>query len=57
MLIDPTDVFCDRTTCSPFGPAGVFYSDDNHLTTLGAEMVYRRFQGEFRWAFGGSPTP
>jgi hypothetical protein len=51
MLIDPTDLFCDRTTCSPFGAAGVFYRDDNHLTPLGAEMFYRRFATELGWVF------
>jgi peptidoglycan/LPS O-acetylase OafA/YrhL len=52
MVVDPTDVFCDDTTCLPYGPGGVYFLDDNHLTALGAEMVYRRFQQEFDEVFG-----
>jgi len=57
VLIDPTDVFCDHATCWPFGPAGLFYVDDNHAAPLGAEMIYRHFQGAFRWVFGAGPAP
>jgi peptidoglycan/LPS O-acetylase OafA/YrhL len=51
-LIDPLDVFCDRDTCRPFGPDGVYYEDDNHITELGAEKLYRHFQADFRWVYG-----
>jgi peptidoglycan/LPS O-acetylase OafA/YrhL len=52
-LIDPTEVFCDRERCSPFGPTGLFYYDANHTTELGAQMIYRRFKQDFLWVYGG----
>ena len=55
-LIDPLEVFCDRKICRPFGPAGVFYADSNHLSPLGAEMVYRKFEPDFRWVYGVGPA-
>jgi len=56
MLIDPIDVYCDREECRPFGGDGIYYSDENHLTPLGSELLYRSFRREFLWVFGGSPT-
>jgi len=52
LFIDPVNVFCDRENCLPFGDDGIFYSDENHLTPLGTEKIYRRFRREFRWVFG-----
>lgn len=51
-LIDPLDVFCHRSLCSPFGAAGIFYVDTDHLTALGDELLYRRFESDFLWVFG-----
>jgi peptidoglycan/LPS O-acetylase OafA/YrhL len=50
-LIDPLDAFCDRDQCAPFGPLGVYYLDTDHLTPLGAELLYRRFERDFLWVF------
>jgi hypothetical protein len=52
-LIDPLDVFCDSNNCSPFGPTGVFYLDTDHLSALGAELLYRHFERDFLWVFEG----
>ena len=52
LFIDPMKMFCDGRRCLPFGDRGLFYSDENHLTPLGAEMIYNGFQRELRWAFG-----
>ena len=51
-LIDPLDVFCNPDTCRPFGPEGVYYSDADHLSPLGAELLFRHFEREFVWASG-----
>jgi peptidoglycan/LPS O-acetylase OafA/YrhL len=53
-LIDPADALCDRDTCWPFGPNGVFYVDKDHLSALGTERLYRHFEGDFRWVYGGA---
>jgi len=52
-LIDPLDVFCDSNNCSPFGPTGVCYLDTDHLSALGAELLYRHFERDFLWVFEG----
>ena len=54
-LIDAVAVFCDAEYCRPFDGDGLLYSDTNHLTELGVEKLYRRYEGEFRWVFGGAP--
>ncbi len=51
-LIDPLDAFCDREKCASFGPNGVYYLDTDHLTPLGAELLYRHFERDFLWIFG-----
>lgn len=48
-VIDPIDLFCDTTTCRPFKGDKVFYLDDGHVTTLGAETIYDSFGSDFRW--------
>ena len=55
-LIDAAAVFCDTEYCRPFDGDGLLYSDTNHLTALGVEKLYRRYEGEFRWTFGGAPS-
>ena len=55
-LIDPVDVFCDRDTCWPFGPKGLYYVDKDHLSTLATEMLYRHFERDFRWVYGDGPA-
>jgi peptidoglycan/LPS O-acetylase OafA/YrhL len=51
-LIDPLDVFCDHDRCWPFGPKGVFYIDNDHLSSLGVEKLYQAFESDFRWVYG-----
>ena len=55
-LIDPVDVFCDRDTCWPFGPKGLYYVDKDHLSTLATEMLYQQFERDFRWVYGDGPA-
>jgi peptidoglycan/LPS O-acetylase OafA/YrhL len=55
-LIDPVDVFCDRATCWPYGPKGLYYLDKDHLSGLATEMLYRHFEREFRWVYGDGPA-
>jgi len=54
-LIDPIDVFCAGDKCWPFASQGVFYVDTDHLSPLGAEMLYRHFERDFRWVYGEGP--
>ena len=51
-VIDPLEVFCRPDRCLPSGHGGVFYGDSNHLTALGNELLYRRFESSFRWVYG-----
>jgi hypothetical protein len=52
-VVDPLNVFCDRDRCRSFGPNGVFYSDTDHVSAVGAEMLYQAHRGEFQWVYGG----
>ena len=47
--IDPTDVFCDRTTCRPFDGDEVLYLDTHHLSPAGADRLFDAFKGDFLW--------
>ncbi len=51
-VIDPMETFCDGQKCTSFGPQGVYYLDTDHLTSLGAEVLYRHFERDFLWIFG-----
>jgi peptidoglycan/LPS O-acetylase OafA/YrhL len=54
-LIDPAEVLCDRDTCQPFTANGLLYVDKDHLSVLGTELLYRRFERDFRWVYGDGP--
>lgn len=47
-FIDPFDALCDRTECSLIDKSVPVYSDANHLTGHGAELVLRRFRERLR---------
>jgi peptidoglycan/LPS O-acetylase OafA/YrhL len=51
-MIDPVEAFCDNDACWPFGPDGVYYVDYDHLSALGAEVLYKKFKSDFAWAVG-----
>jgi hypothetical protein len=51
-LVDPIDVFCDRSKCRQFGIDGIYYFDTDHLNGLGVERLYRSFESEFAWLYG-----
>jgi hypothetical protein len=53
-LTDPLDAFCDRDKCRSFGPNGLYYADHHHLSTVGAEAIYRHIGRDFRWVYGGN---
>jgi hypothetical protein len=55
-MIDPLDAFCDGDKCWPFGPDGVYYLDNDHVSRLGAEKLYQYFQSDFRWIFADDPS-
>jgi len=50
--IDPIDVLCNETMCSPLHDGAVVYMDFSHLNNFGAMLVYDRFRDDFDWAFG-----
>jgi peptidoglycan/LPS O-acetylase OafA/YrhL len=52
--IDPTGVFCDQTTCRPFGNNTVYYVDSHHLSPTGADLLYESFKPDFLWLDGVS---
>lgn len=47
-FIDPFDALCERTECSLIDKTAPVYSDANHLTRHGAELVLRRFREVLR---------
>ena len=47
--IDPIDLFCDAETCWPFKGNQVFFDDQQHLLTPGADKVWNSFAKDFRW--------
>jgi peptidoglycan/LPS O-acetylase OafA/YrhL len=51
-LIDPIDVFCDKAACRPVRGNTLLFSDSNHLSPAGVQLLYRHFEAEFLWAFG-----
>ena len=55
-LIDPIDLFCTSTICSPHDGRTLFFSDTNHLSTAGAERLYQKFGNEFQWALTDNDT-
>jgi peptidoglycan/LPS O-acetylase OafA/YrhL len=48
-FIDPIDLFCDSQLCKPFDGNVVYFSDGTHLETSGTDLIYDRFEREFRW--------
>jgi hypothetical protein len=52
--IDPFDVFCDETTCRPFGKDAVFFSDRHHVSPRGADEIYDAFTSDFLWLAGAA---
>jgi peptidoglycan/LPS O-acetylase OafA/YrhL len=48
-MIDPLEVFCKSDRCLASDARGSFYYDTDHLTPLGAELLYRHFESSFLW--------
>jgi len=48
--IDPTGLFCDATTCSPFDGDQVYFSDYSHVFPPGARRIFSAFRPDFEWA-------
>jgi peptidoglycan/LPS O-acetylase OafA/YrhL len=55
-LIDPAEALCDRETCWPFDAKGLRYVDKDHLSVHGTELLYARFEQDFRWVYGDGPA-
>lgn len=53
-LIDPIDVFCTAAECRPNQGRTLYYSDTNHLSPAGADLLYKVFENEFLWALTGN---
>ncbi|MEZ4322102.1 MAG: acyltransferase family protein [Myxococcota bacterium] len=47
-VIDPTDDFCDASTCRAGEGTEAWYRDSNHLTASGARRARHRFEAIFR---------
>jgi hypothetical protein len=43
-LLDPFDPLCDKSSCKMIDGTMLVYSDPNHLTKHGAELVMRSFR-------------
>jgi peptidoglycan/LPS O-acetylase OafA/YrhL len=52
-LIDPIDLFCTATECRPHNGKDLFFSDTSHLSTAGAERLYKANEHDFLWALTG----
>jgi hypothetical protein len=52
-VLDPIEVFCSTSTCSPHLGRTLFYFDSNHMSPAGADRFLRAFRSDFEWAFGG----
>jgi peptidoglycan/LPS O-acetylase OafA/YrhL len=50
--IDPMNVFCNATVCSPFKDDVVFYDDSHHLSPAGADRLYDFYEKDFLWLAG-----
>ena len=42
LVIDPTDLFCDRVSCYAVRNEQTLYYDSDHLSVIGASHVARR---------------
>jgi peptidoglycan/LPS O-acetylase OafA/YrhL len=52
-LVDPIDLFCDRTTCRPYVGKSILYKDTNHLSRFGSDWFFDALRKNFLWAFAG----
>jgi hypothetical protein len=50
--IDPMNVFCNATVCSPFKDDTVFYEDSHHLSPAGVDRLYDFYEKDFLWLAG-----
>jgi hypothetical protein len=55
-LIDPINLFCTETECRPNKGTELFFFDTSHLSSAGAERVYRGYERDFLWVLAGSDT-
>jgi post-segregation antitoxin (ccd killing protein) len=50
--IDPVTAMCDLEFCRPFEGNVLLYRDDDHLSHVGVEKLYRANEWQFAWLFG-----
>jgi len=55
-LIDPIDLFCTAEACSPHKGRKLLVLDTSHLSTAGAERLYKIYERDFLWAMTGNDT-
>jgi peptidoglycan/LPS O-acetylase OafA/YrhL len=55
-LIDPINLFCTETECRPNKGTELFFFDTSHLSSAGAERLYRGYERDFLWVLTGSGT-
>jgi peptidoglycan/LPS O-acetylase OafA/YrhL len=53
-LIDPINLFCTETECRPNKGTELFFFDTSHLSSAGAERLYRGYERDFLWALTGN---
>ena len=47
--VDLIDLFCDRSACRPYLENHLYYLDEGHVSTAGADRIYDAFASDFRW--------
>jgi hypothetical protein len=55
-LIDPINLFCTETECRPNKGTELFFFDTSHLSSAGAERLYRGYERDFLWVLTGDAT-
>jgi len=53
-LIDPINLFCTEIECRPNKGTELFFFDTSHLSSAGAERLYRGYERDFLWALTGN---
>jgi peptidoglycan/LPS O-acetylase OafA/YrhL len=55
-IIDPINLFCSASDCRPNVGRKLLFSDTNHLSLAGLELLYESYKSAFVWAFTGQDT-
>ena len=55
-MFDPLRFFCDDDFCYPTHGRTVMFSDPQHLTTAGSQLLVPELAGDLRWLLQGAAT-